>query len=226
MSASASAIFDWSPLVLSLELAGITTLLLLLAGTPLAWWLVRRKTLARRTVTACVMLPLALPPTVLGFYLLLALGPHGPLGALAERWSGASFAFTFTGLVIASMVYSLPLVVQPLTAGFERLDAHHLETAALLGAGPWDRLVSVVLPLLRADLLTASVLGFIHTFGEFGVVLMVGGDIPGRTRVLSLAIYDHVQALDYREANLLSAAAIGMSFTALLLLYLITQRRR
>ncbi|HVA54750.1 MAG TPA: molybdate ABC transporter permease subunit [Gammaproteobacteria bacterium] len=218
--------FDWSPLVLSVELATVTTFLLLLTGIPLAWWLVRRKTVVRRAAYALVALPLALPPTVLGFYLLLALGPHGPLGAFAVRWFGASFAFTFTGLVIASMVYSLPLVVQPLTSGFERLDAHHLETAALLGAGPWDRLVSVVLPLLRADLLTAAVLGFIHTFGEFGVVLMVGGDIPGRTRVLSLAIYDHVQALEYHQADLLSAVAVGMSFTALLLLYLITQRRR
>ncbi len=217
--------FDWSPLVLSLELAVVTTVLLLLAGIPLAWWLVRRKTLVRRVAYALVALPLALPPTVLGFYLLLALGPHGPLGALAVHWTGASFAFTFSGLVIASMVYSLPLVVQPLTSGFERLDARHLETAALLGAGPWDRLVSVVVPLLRADLLTASVLGFIHTFGEFGVVLMVGGDIPGRTRVLSLAIYDHVQALEYHQADLLSAVAVGMSFTALLLLYLAQGRR-
>lgn len=216
---------DWSPLILSLVLAAVTTGLLLVLGIPLAWWLVRRKTLVRHAVTAFVMLPLALPPTVLGFYLLLALGPHGPLGALAERWSGASFAFTFTGLVMASMVYSLPLVVQPLAAGFERLDMRHLETASVLGAGPWDRWMSVTLPLLRADLLTGAVLGFIHTFGEFGVVLMVGGDIPGRTRVLSLAIYDHVQSLEYHQADLMSAAAVGMSFTALLLLYL-AQRRR
>jgi len=218
-------LMDWSPLILSLVLATVTTVLLLVIGIPLAWWLVRRKTLMRRIAYALVALPLALPPTVLGFYLLLALGPHGPLGALAMHWSGTSLAFTFTGLVMASMLYSLPLVVQPLAAGFEHLDRRHLETASVLGAGPCDRLVSVALPLLRADLLTGAVLGFIHTFGEFGVVLMVGGDIPGRTRVLSLAIYDHVQSLEYHQANVMSAVAVGMSFTALLLLYL-AQRRR
>lgn len=215
---------NWSPLILSLLLATVTTVLLLVFGIPFAWWLGRRKTVVRRITYALIALPLALPPTVLGFYLLLALGPHGPLGAIAAHWSGSSLAFTFTGLVIASMVYSLPLVVQPLASGFERLDIRHLETASVLGAGPWDRLVSITLPLLRADLLTGAVLGFIHTFGEFGVVLMVGGDIPGRTRVLSLAIYDHVQSLEYFRANIMSAVAVGMSFTALLLLYL-AQRR-
>ncbi|MCC5795335.1 MAG: molybdate ABC transporter permease subunit [Chromatiales bacterium] len=213
---------DLAALWLTLRLAAITTLLLLVLGTPLAWWLARTRARARVAVEALVALPLVLPPTVLGFYLLLLLGIQGPLGALGLP----SLAFTFTGLVIGSLVYSLPFVVQPLQTAFTSIDEATLEAAAALRAGPWDRFVSVVLPLARPGFLTATVLGFAHTVGEFGVVLMIGGNIPGETQVVSIAIYDHVEALDYRSAHVLSALLLTLSFMMLLAVYATNGRFR
>lgn len=194
------------------RLAGLTTLLLMLLGTPLAWWLARTRSRLRAPVEALVALPLVLPPTVLGFYLLLMMGPDGPL-------AGLSLAFTFGGLLLGSMVYSLPFVVQPLRNAFGAIGELPLEAAACLGAGPFDRFWSVALPLARPGYVTAAVLGFAHTLGEFGVVLMIGGNIPGETRVLSIAVYEHVETLDYARAHILSASLLGLSFVLLLLVY-------
>lgn len=210
---------DLQALWLTLRLAALTTLLLILLGTPLAWWLARSHSRWRAPVEALVALPLVLPPTVLGFYLLLAMGPNGPL-------AGLSLAFTFWGLVLGSMVYSLPFVVQPLRDAFAAIGEQPLESAACLGATPFDRFVSVVLPLSRPGFVTASVLGFAHTLGEFGVVLMIGGNIPGETRVLSIAVYEHVEALDYAHAHTLSAGLLLLSFVLLLLVYTSRVRRR
>ncbi|MDJ0738334.1 MAG: molybdate ABC transporter permease subunit [Gammaproteobacteria bacterium] len=203
---------DLQALWLTLRLAALTTLLLILLGTPLAWWLARTRSRLRGPVEALVALPLVLPPTVLGFYLLLAMGPNGPLG-------GLSLAFTFSGLVLGSMVYSLPFVVQPLRDAFAAIGEQPLEMAACLGATPFDRFRSIVLPLARPGYITAAVLGFAHTLGEFGVVLMIGGNIPGETRVLSIAVYEHVEALDYAHAHTLSAFLLALSFVLLLLIY-------
>ncbi len=203
---------DLQALWLTLRLAALTTLLLILLGTPLAWWLARTRSRLRGPVEALVALPLVLPPTVLGFYLLLAMGPHGPLG-------GLSLAFTFSGLVLGSMVYSLPFVIQPLRDAFAAIGEQPLEMAACLGATPFDRFRSIVLPLARPGYITAAVLGFAHTLGEFGVVLMIGGNIPGETRVLSIAVYEHVEALDYAHAHSLSAFLLALSFVLLLLIY-------
>ena len=196
----------------TLRLAGLTTILLILFGTPLAWWLARSGSRWCAPIEAVVALPLVLPPTVLGFYLLLAMGPHGPL-------AGLSLAFTFGGLLLGSMVYSLPFVVQPLRDAFAAIGQQPLEMAACLGAGPVDRFVNVVLPLARPGYITAAVLGFAHTLGEFGVVLMIGGNIPGQTRVLSIAVYEHVEALDYAHAHTLSAGLLIASFLMLMLVY-------
>jgi molybdate transport system permease protein len=204
---------------LTLRLAALSTLALLLLGTPLAWWLATTRARWRAVVEAAVALPLVLPPTVLGFYLLLLLGPHGPLGRLAESLTGRSLAFTFGGLVIGSVVYSLPFVVQPLQHAFAAVGEASLETAATLRASPLDRFRSVVLPLARPGFLTAAVLGFAHTIGEFGVVLMIGGNIPGATRVLSIAIYDHVEAMDYGRAHGLAGVLLALSFLLLLAVY-------
>jgi molybdate transport system permease protein len=210
----------------TLELAAVTTVLLLILGTPLSWWLARASPRKRAWVSAAISLPLVLPPTVLGFYLLLLLGPKGPVG----RWMLAAgldtLPFTFGGLVVGSMLYSLPFVVQPLVAAFDAIGRAPLETAATLGAGPWDRFASVALPLARPGFLVASVLGFAHTLGEFGVVLMIGGSIPGRTRVLSIAIYDHVQAGEYADAHRLAAGLLVLSFAALATLYSLRGRAR
>ena len=210
---------DLQALWLTLRLAALTTLLLILIGTPLAWWLARTHSRLRGAVEAFVALPLVLPPTVLGFYLLLAMGPNGPLG-------GLSLAFTFGGLVLGSMIYSLPFVVQPLRDAFAAIGEQPLEMAACLGATPLDRFRSVVLPLARSGYITAAVLGFAHTLGEFGVVLMIGGNIPGETRVLSIAVYEHVEALDYAHAHTLSAGLLLLSFVLLLLVYNHRFRRR
>lgn len=196
----------------TLRLAGLTTVSLLLLGTPLAWWLARTRSRLRAPLEAIVALPLVLPPTVLGFYLLLAMGPHGPLAPL-------SLAFSFGGLVLGSIVYSLPFVVQPLRDAFAAVAEQALESAACLGAGPLDRFFSVVLPQARAGYVTAGVLGFAHTLGEFGVVLMIGGNIPGETQVLSIAVYEHVEALDYAHAHTLSAGLLIASFLMLMLVY-------
>ncbi|OQX41304.1 MAG: molybdenum ABC transporter permease subunit, partial [Candidatus Sedimenticola endophacoides] len=188
---------DIAALWVTLKLALTTTLVLLLGGTPLAWWLARTRTRMKPAIEAVLALPLVLPPTVIGFYLLIALGPNGPIGG-AMRWlGGPSPAFTFSGLVIGSVIYSLPFVVQPLHNAFSAIGERPLEVAATLRASPRDRFFSVVLPLARPGFITAAVLGFAHTVGEFGVVLMIGGNIPGETQVLSIAIYDHVEALEY-----------------------------
>ncbi|RFA30343.1 molybdenum ABC transporter permease subunit [Alkalilimnicola ehrlichii] len=213
---------DLTALWLTLRLAAVTTIVLLILGTPLAWWLARTRSRCKLVIESLVALPLVLPPTVLGFYVLLMLGPQGPIQALG----GPAFAFTFTGLVIGSVLYSLPFVVQPLQNAFVAVGDEILEAAAALRAGPWDRFASVVLPLSLRGFLTATTLGFAHTVGEFGVVLMIGGNIPGETQVVSIAIYDHVEAVDYRSAHMLSALLLGLSFVMLLLLYMINGRYR
>ncbi|MBF0453716.1 MAG: molybdate ABC transporter permease subunit [Magnetococcales bacterium] len=208
---------DWQALQLSLLLAGVTTLLLLIIGTPLAWWLARSRGRKKQLTEAVVALPLVLPPTVLGFYLLIFLGPHGWLGGAWVSLTGHALTFRFSGLVIASLLYSLPFVVQPLQRAFESIGAKPMEAAATLGAAPWDAFIHVAFPLARGGYLTAGILGFAHTLGEFGVVLMVGGNIPGQTQVISIAIYDHVESLEYSQAHTLSALLLLLSFSALLL---------
>jgi len=211
---------DAAALWLTLKLAAITTLVLLLLGTPLAWWLARTRARIKLVIETLVALPLVLPPTVLGFYLLLMLGAQGPVQAMG----GPAFAFTFTGLVIGSVFYSLPFVVQPLQNAFVSVGDATLEAAASLRAGPWDRFFTVVIPLSLRGFLTATTLGFAHTVGEFGVVLMIGGNIPGETQVVSIAIYDHVEAVDYGSAHVLSALLLGLSFLMLFALYAINGR--
>ncbi|RDE18273.1 molybdate ABC transporter permease subunit [Motiliproteus coralliicola] len=215
---------DLSALSITLQLAGLTTLILLLLGTPLAWWLARTQWRYKFLLEAVIALPLVLPPTVLGFYLLIALGPNGPIGGLAEALGGRSLAFSFTGLVIGSVFYSMPFVVQPLQNAFTAIGPRPLEVAATLRAGPLDRFFTVAVPLARSGFLTATVLGFAHTVGEFGVVLMIGGNIPGETQVLSIAIYDHVEALEYGQAHWLSGGLLAMSFALLILVYALNRR--
>jgi molybdate transport system permease protein len=210
---------DAAAIWLTLKLAGLTTLLLLIFGTPIAWWLARTASRWRSAVSAVVALPLVLPPTVIGFYLLLAMGPNGYIGHLTQALGIGILPFSFTGLVLGSLVYSLPFVVQPLHNAFSAIGRLPLEAAATLRAGPWDRFTTVALPLARPGYLTAAVLGFAHTVGEFGVVLMIGGNIPGRTRVVSVQIYDHVEALEYGRAHILAAGMVVLSFLILLLLY-------
>lgn len=216
---------DWSAIWLSLRLASLTTLLLLLLATPLAWWLARSRSLWGVAVSALVTLPLVLPPTVLGFYLLLALGQHGPIGQLTQALGIGLLPFSFGGLLLASMLYSLPFVVQPLQQAFKAIGPRPLEVAASLRASPLDRFFSVILPLARPGFVTAAIMCFAHTLGEFGVVLMIGGNIPGATRVLSVQIYDHVEALEYAPAHWLSAGMLLFSFVVLLLLQLFNRRR-
>ena len=215
---------DLTALWITLRLAGVTTLILLALGTPLAWWLARSRCRLKLLVQALVALPLVLPPTVLGFYLLIALGPHGPVGRLMQAFGGAPLAFTFTGLVIGSVLYSLPFVVQPLQDAFASMGARPLEVAATLRAGPLDRFLTVAVPLARRGFLTAAVLGFAHTVGEFGVVLMIGGNIPGRTQVLSISIYEHVEALEYAQAHWLAGGLLVLSFVLLLAVYAANRR--
>ena len=210
---------DWSAILLTLKLATVVTGLLLLLGTPLAWWLARTRSWWKGPVGAVVALPIVLPPTVIGFYLLITLGPHGPVGRLTEALGLGVLPFTFPGLVLASVFYSLPFVVQPLQQAFEALGERPLEVAATLRASPWDTFFSVVLPLARPGFLTATILGFAHTVGEFGVVLMIGGNIPDKTRVVSVQIYDHVEALEYAEAHWLAGGMLLFSFLVLLALY-------
>ncbi len=210
---------DLQAIWLTLKLATVTTLLLLLLCTPLAWWLARTKSKFKHIVRTVVALPLVLPPTVIGFYLLVFMGPQGALGQLSQTLGLGLFSFTFTGLVIASMLYSLPFVVQPLYNAFESITERSLEAAATLRASPLDTFFSVVLPLSKPGFLTSLVMGFTHTVGEFGVVLMIGGNIPGQTRVVSVQIYDLVDALDYAHAHSLAAVLLIFSFLALLLLY-------
>ena len=215
---------DLTALVITLKLAGITTLVLLVLGTPLAWWLAQTRWRFRFLLEAVIALPLVLPPTVLGFYLLVALGPHGPIGGLTQALGAAPLAFSFTGLVIGSVFYSMPFVVQPLQNAFSAIGHRPLEVAATLRASPLDRFFSVALPLARPGFLTAAVLGFAHTIGEFGVVLMIGGNIPGETRVLSIAIYDHVEAIEYAHAHWLSGGLLLLSFLLLISVYALNRR--
>lgn len=215
---------DLTAFWITFQLASVTTILLLILGTPLAWWLSRTQMRGKSLVEALVALPLVLPPTVLGFYLLIALGPNGPIGGLLTAAGGHSLGFTFTGLVIGSVIYSLPFVVQPLQTAFAAVGNRSMEVAAMLGASPLDRFFNVAVPLARRGFLTATVLGFAHTVGEFGVVLMIGGNIPGQTRVLSIAIYDHVEALEYGRAHLLAGGLLV--FSLLLLLAVYTANRR
>jgi molybdate transport system permease protein len=210
---------DLAAIWLTLKLASVTTLLLLAIGTPIAWWLARTRSLWKGPVGAVVALPIVLPPTVIGFYLLVTMGPNGPIGQFTQSLGLGVLPFTFAGLVVASVFYSLPFVVQPIQNAFEALGERPLEAAATLRASPLDTFFSVVLPLARPGYLTATVLGFAHTVGEFGVVLMIGGNIPGETRVVSVQIYDHVEALEYTQAHWLAAAMVAFAFLVLLTLY-------
>jgi len=210
---------DWSAIRLTLELASVTTLLLLFIGTPIAWWLARTRSAWKGAVGAVVALPIVLPPTVIGLYLLVVMGPEGPVGQLTQSLGLGVLPFTFAGLVVASVFYSLPFVVQPIQNAFEAIGERPLEAAATLRASPLDTFFSVVLPLARPGYLTATVLGFAHTVGEFGVVLMIGGNIPDKTRVVSVQIYDHVEAMEYASAHWLAAGMVVFSFVVLLLLY-------
>ncbi|KJR97624.1 MAG: molybdenum ABC transporter permease [Desulfobulbaceae bacterium BRH_c16a] len=210
---------DLQAIWLTLRLAGIVTLILLVLGTPIAWWLARTRTRWKGVIGAVVALPLVLPPSVLGFYLLLAMGPNGPVGHLTEMLGIGPLPFTFTGLVIASVFYSLPFMVQPLQNAFEAIGDRPLEVAATLRASQLDTFFTVAVPLALPGFLTASILTFAHTVGEFGVVLMIGGNIPGVTRVVSVQIYDHVEALEYSQAHQLSAIMLVFSFLVLLTLY-------
>ncbi len=215
---------DISTLWLTLRLATTVTLILLLLGTPLAWWLSQTRSRLKAPISALVSLPLVLPPTVIGFYLLLAMGPNGWVGSLTQSMGLGTLPFTFWGLVIASVFYSLPFVVQPIQNAMEAIGSRPLEVAATLRAGPFDRFFTVTLPLAKPGFLTAAVLGFAHTLGEFGVVLMIGGNIPNETRVVSVQIYDHVEALNYDQAHNLAGVMVALSFTILLTLYLLQQR--
>jgi molybdate transport system permease protein len=210
---------DLTAIWLTLKLASVTTVLLLLIGTPVAWWLARTRSWWKGPVGAVVALPIVLPPTVIGFYLLVTMGPNGPVGQLTQSLGLGLLPFTFSGLVVASVFYSLPFVVQPLQNAFEAIGERPLEAAATLRASPLDTFFSVVLPLAKPGYLTASVLGFAHTVGEFGVVLMIGGNIEGVTRVISVQIYDHVEAMEYAQAHWLAAGMLAFAFIVLLALY-------
>jgi len=214
----------WQPVRLTLELASLTTIILLVLGTPLAWWLARSKSWWKEGVAALVAVPLVLPPTVLGFYLLIALGPNGPGGMLATLWGGRTLAFTFPGLVIGSVLFSMPFVVQPIRNAFEAMGDRPMEVAATLRASPWRAFWSVAVPLASPGFLTGAILGFAHTVGEFGVVLMIGGSVPGKTKVLSVAIYDYVETSQWTEASVLALGMIVFSFCVILTMTLIEKR--
>ncbi len=214
------------PVWLSLELAVVTTVVLLALSTPLAWWLARSKSVWRAPVGAVVTLPLVLPPSVMGFYILVVLGPHGPLGQFTQSMGWGLLTFTFPGLVIGSLVYSLPFAVQPLQGAFEALGDRPMEVAATLGAKPIDAFFSVVLPLVRPGVFTATVLTFAHTIGEFGVVLMIGGNIPGKTQVVSTEIYTFVEAMEYDKAHILAGGMLVFSFIVLLALSFLNRRAK
>ncbi len=214
---------DWTAIRLTAQLAALTTVLLLLVGTPMAWWLARTRSRLKPFWAAVVALPIVLPPTVIGFYLLLLMGPQGPVGQATQALGWGRLPFTFAGLVVASVLYSLPFVVQPLQQAFEAIPERTLEAAATLRASPWDRFLTVALPLARPGFVTATVLGFAHTVGEFGVVLMIGGNIPGATRVLSVAIYDHVEALEFADAHRLAGGMVVFAMVVLVTLYVVNK---
>ena len=211
---------DFSAVIVTVQLALVSTSILILIGTPIAWWLSQTKFKFKAVFEAIIALPLILPPTVLGFYLLITLGPNGPIGKLLESFGGSSIAFTFSGLVVGSVIYSMPFVVQPLQNSFSTVGRKPLEVAATLGASKIDRFFSVAVPLARSGFITAAVLGFAHTVGEFGVVLMIGGNIPGETGVLSIAIYDHVEAMEYGQAHWLAGGLLLTSFLMLVFVYI------
>ena len=217
---------DWAAIALTLRLASLATGLLLVLCTPLAWWLAHTRSRWRGPVSAVVALPLVLPPTVIGFYLLVTMGPNGPVGQFMQAAGLQTLPFTFAGLVVGSVVYSLPFAVQPLQRAFETLGPRPMEAAATLGAGPWDRFFTVALPLARPGFVTAGILSFAHTVGEFGVVLMLGGNIPGVTRVVSVQIYDHVEAMEYAQAHWLAGGMVVFSFLVLLGLHWWQPERR
>jgi molybdate transport system permease protein len=216
---------DLAAVWLTAKLATVTTLWLLVVGTPMAWWLARTRSRLKPFWAAVVAMPLVLPPTVIGFYLLVLMGPQGPVGQFTQWLGLGRLPFTFAGLVVASVIYSLPFVVQPLQQAFEAVPERLLEASATLRAGPWDRFFSVAVPLARPGLVTASVLGFAHTVGEFGVVLMIGGNIPDKTRVLSVAIYDHVEATEFADAHRLAAAMVVFAMVVLVTLYVVNRSR-
>jgi molybdate transport system permease protein len=216
----------WPVISLTLKLASVTTVLLVLIGSPIAWFLARCKSGWKEPLAALIAMPLVLPPTALGFYLLLALGPDGPGGWLANLWGGRSLAFSFTGLVIGSMVYSLPFVVQPIRNAFEAIREPTLEAARTLGATPTDIFFRLALPLAQRGILTGAILAFAHTIGEFGVILMIGGDIPGETRVASVALYDFVEALEWGKAHILAAGMIAFSFLVVLTALMLSKTQR
>ena len=216
----------WQPVRLTIELALITTVILLIVGTPIAWWLARSKARWKEVVAAVIALPLVLPPTVLGFYLLVALGPDGPGGLVASLWGARTLAFTFEGLVIGSVLYSMPFVVQPIRNSFAAIGDRPLEVAATLRASPRRTFWTVAIPLARPGFLAGAVLGFAHTVGEFGIVLMIGGNIPGETKVLSVAIFDFVETSQWREANILAGGMAVFAFVVILTMTLIEKRAR
>jgi molybdate transport system permease protein len=215
---------DLTALWLTLKLASISTLILLFIGTPIAWWLTRTRWRYKFLAEAVVALPLVLPPTVLGFYLLILLSPEGAIGGTLTALGLSALSFTFSGLVVGSVIYSLPFAVQPLQQAFTAVGTRPLEVAATLGAKPWDAFLTVALPLARRGYLTAAILSFAHTLGEFGVVLMIGGNIPGKTQVASMAVYNHVEALEYTQAHWLSAVLLVISFALLLGVYALNRR--
>ena len=214
----------WTSIRLTIELAATTTVILLIAGTPIAWWLARSRAWWKEAVATIVALPLVLPPTVLGFYLLVTLGPNGPGGLVAGLWGARTLAFSFEGLVIGSVVYSMPFVVQPIRNAFEAMGERPLEVAATLRASPVRAFRTVAVPLARPGFLTAAILGFAHTVGEFGIVLMIGGSIPGKTKVLSIVIYDYVETSQWREAGILSGGMVLFALAVILAMMLIERR--
>jgi molybdate transport system permease protein len=215
---------DLGPLWLTIQLAAITTAILLILGTPVAWWLAHTRSPAKPVIEAITALPLVLPPTVLGFYLLILLSPKSAIGGFWLEVTGTTLTFSFVGLVVASTFYSMPFTVQPLQAAFETIGRSPMEAAAMLRAGPLDRFFTVAAPMAGRGFLTAAVLSFAHTIGEFGVVLMVGGNIPGETKVISIAIYEHVETIRYADAHVLSAGLLLFSFLVLLLVYVVNRR--
>jgi molybdate transport system permease protein len=214
----------WQPVRLTIELATITTVILLIVGTPIAWWRARSKAWWKEGIASIVAVPLVLPPTVLGFYLLVVLGPDGPGGLLASLWGGRTLAFTFQGLVIGSVLYSMPFVVQPIRNSFAAIGDRPLEVAATLRASPRRAFWTVAIPLARPGFLAGAVLGFAHTVGEFGIVLMIGGNVPGKTKVLSVAIFDYVETSQWREANILAGGMAVFAFAVILAMTLIEKR--
>ncbi len=216
----------WSPIWLTLLLAATTTVVILIVGTPIAWWLARSNARWKEAVAALIALPLVLPATVLGFYLLIALGPNGPGGWLAGLFGGRSLAFTFEGLVIGSVIYSMPFAVQPIRNAFEAFGERPLEVAATLRATPWDRFWSVAVPLARPGILTGAVFAFAHTVGEFGIILMIGGNIPGETKVLSIALFDYVETLQWAKAHILAGGMLVFAFLVILLVMVLQKPKQ